>query len=146
MDAKSKFKPSPCPPGLDKEGRADQVSSSPTRRPSYSSSDEDAGFGAVPGTGKEGQEQGGPKWPLPQRYFRHIIRRYLSSLSSHDEDEEYVEENNYPLKGGKKKRGDSTDLEAEASKKGKLSLSDDSESDAEAVPELNPRPKPSAES
>ena len=41
--------------------------------------------------------------------------------------------------------GASTDLEAEASNNGKLSLSDEPESDAEAVPEWNPRPKPSAE-
>ena len=60
--------------------------------------------------------------------------------SSHegDEDEEEEEESNSPLKGGKKKRGASVDLEAEASKKGKLSLSDDSESNIEAVPEWNP--------
>ena len=38
------------------------------------------------------------------------------------------------------------DLEAEASKKGKISLSDDSESDAEAIPEWRPRLKPLAES
>ena len=68
--------------------------------------------------------------------------------SSHegDEDEEEEEESNSPLKGGKKKRGASMDLEAEASKKGKISLSDDSESDAEAIPEWHPRPKPLAES
>ena len=63
-----------------------------------------------------------------------------------DEDEEEEEESNSPLKGGKKKRGASADLEAEASKKGKLSLSDGSESDTEAVPEWHPRPKPLAES
>ena len=34
------------------------------------------------------------------------------------------------------------DLEAEASKKGKLSLSGDSESDGDATPEWCPRPKP----
>ena len=67
--------------------------------------------------------------------------------SSHEggEDEEEEEESNSPLKGGKKKRGASVDLEAEASKKGKISLSDDSESDAKAVPEWHPRPKPLAE-
>ena len=68
--------------------------------------------------------------------------------SSHegDEDEEEEEESNSPLKGGKKKRGASADLEAEASKKGKISLSDDSESDVEAIPECRSRPKPLAES
>ena len=63
-----------------------------------------------------------------------------------DEDEEDKEESNSPLKGGKKKRGASADLEAEASRKGKLSLSDDLESDVEAIHEWNPRPKPLAES
>lgn len=77
-----------------------------------------------------------------------IMSEDTKALSSHegDEDEEEEEENNSPPQGGKKKRGASADLEAEASKKGKLFLSDDSESDVEAVPEWHPRPKPSAES
>ena len=77
-----------------------------------------------------------------------VASRDTEALSSHegDEDEEEEEENNSPPEGGKKKRGPSVDLEAEASKKGKLSLSDDSESDVEAVPEWHPMPKPSAES
>ena len=49
-----------------------------------------------------------------------------------------------PLRGERRKRGASMDLEAEASKMGKLSLPDDSESDVEAVPEWNPRSKPAA--
>ena len=69
-----------------------------------------------------------------------------SSHEGDEDEEEEEEESNSPLKGGKKKRGASTDLEAEASKKGKLSLLDDSESEVEAIPEWNPRPKPSAES
>ena len=64
--------------------------------------------------------------------------------SSHegDEEEEEEEESNSPLKGGKNKRGASVDLEAEASKKGKISHSDYSESDAEAIPKQRPRAKP----
>ena len=54
---------------------------------------------------------------------------------------EEEEESHSPLKGGKKKRGASADLEAEASKKGRISLTDDSESDAD---EWRPRPKPLA--
>ena len=46
-----------------------------------------------------------------------------------------------PTKGGKKKRGASADLEAEASKKGRISLTDDSESDAD---QWHPRLKPLA--
>ena len=50
-----------------------------------------------------------------------------------------------PLRGERRKGG-LPHLEAEASKKVKLSTSDESEPDVEAVPEWNPRPKPSAES
>ena len=46
----------------------------------------------------------------------------------------------------KKKRAASMDQEAEASKKGKLSLSDDYESDADAIPEWHPKLKPVTES
>ena len=72
--------------------------------------------------------------------------RNTEAPSSHegDEDEEEEEESNSPLKGGKKKTGASVDLEVEASKKGMLSLLADSESDAEALPQWNPRPKPVA--
>ena len=54
-----------------------------------------------------------------------VVSKDAETLSSHDEDEEEEEESNSPLKGGKKKREAFTDLEAEASKKGKLSLCDD---------------------
>lgn len=70
----------------------------------------------------------------------------LSSHERDDDEEEEEEESDSPLKGGKRKMTASWDLEAEASKKGKISLSDDSESDTEAIPEWHPRPKPLAES
>nr|XP_020177180.1 nucleolin-like [Aegilops tauschii subsp. strangulata] len=60
-----------------------------------------------------------------------------------DEDEEEEEEDNPPLKGRKRA---SEDLEAEASKRGKISLTDGSDSDAEAIPKHSPRVKPLAES
>lgn len=68
-------------------------------------------------------------------------------LSSHegDEDEEEEEESNCPLKG-EKKMGASSDLEAEAPKMGKVSLSDDLDSGTEVIPERRLRPKPPAES
>ena len=44
--------------GLEKEGRADQVSGAPARRPRNPASNEDAGSGALPGAGEEGQEEG----------------------------------------------------------------------------------------
>ena len=72
------------------------------------------------------------------------------ALSSHegDEDEEEMEEaeSDYPLNGRKKKRAASIDPKAEASKRGKISRSDGSDSDAEAIPERHPRVKPLAES
>ena len=69
--------------------------------------------------------------------------------SSHEGDEyeeEEEEESNSPLKGRKKKRAASVDLEAEASKRGKISLLDGSDSDAEAIPEWCPRSRPLAAS
>ena len=59
---------------------------------------------------------------------------------------EEEEESGSPLKGRKKKRVTSIDPEAEASKRGKISLSDGSDSDAEAIPKRRPRTKPLAES
>ena len=69
--------------------------------------------------------------------------------SSHegDEDEEEEEaESDSPLKGRKKKRAASVDPEAEASKRGKVSLSDGSDTDAEHSPMWRPREKPLATS
>ena len=67
------------------------------------------------------------------------------ALSSHegDEDEkEEEEESNSSPKGRRKKRAASEDSEAEASKRGKISLSGDSDLDAEVIPKLCPRSKP----
>ena len=65
--------------------------------------------------------------------------------SSRDEDVE-EEESNSPPKGRKKKRPASADLEAEAAKKGKPYLSNDSKGDADAIQKRQPRPKPLAKS
>ena len=65
--------------------------------------------------------------------------------SSHegDEDEEDEEaKSDSPLKGRKKKMAASVDPEAEASKRGKISLSDGSDSDAEVILERCPGVKP----
>ena len=67
-----------------------------------------------------------------------------SSHEGDENEEEEEEEDNPPLKG--KKRADSIDPEARASKRGKLSLSDDSDSDIEDIPKPRPRTKPLAES
>ena len=69
-----------------------------------------------------------------------VVSEDTGTLSSPDEEEEEEEESN-PPKGEKKKRAASADLEAEVSKKGRTSLTDDSESDAD---EWRPRPKPLA--
>ena len=63
-----------------------------------------------------------------------------------DEEEEKEAENDSPLKGRKKKRAASVDPEAEAYKRGKTSLSDGLDSDAEGIPEWRPRSKPLADS
>ena len=73
-----------------------------------------------------------------------VVSEDTKTLSSHDEDEEEEEESNSPLKGGKKKREASVDLDAEASKKGRITLTDDSKMDADDIPEWRPRPKPLA--
>ena len=65
----------------------------------------------------------------------------IGTLSSPDEEEEEEEESDPPPKGEKKKRAASANLEAEVSKKGRTSLTDDSESDTD---EWHPRPKPLA--
>ena len=61
-----------------------------------------------------------------------------------EEEDEEEEEENPPPKG--KKRAASVDPEEGASKRGKISLSDDSDSGTEAVPKHRPRAKPLAES
>nr|XP_040244133.1 cilia- and flagella-associated protein 251-like [Aegilops tauschii subsp. strangulata] len=67
-----------------------------------------------------------------------------SSHQGDDDDEEEEEEEDPPGKG--KKRATSEDLEVEASKRDKITLSDDSELDAEAVPKHRRRTKPQADS
>ena len=74
-----------------------------------------------------------------------VVSKDTKSSTSHDEDVE-EEESNSPPKGRKKKRAASADLEVEATKKGKPSLSDDSKADVDAIPKRHPRPKPLAES
>ena len=64
-----------------------------------------------------------------------------------DEDEEEEEaESDSPLKGWKKKRAASLEPEGEASKRGKVTLSDGSDSDAKPILERLPRAKPLAAS
>ena len=75
-----------------------------------------------------------------------VVSEDTKTLSSHDEDEEEEEERNSPLKGGKKKRLASVELDTEASKKGRISLMDDSETNADDIHEWRPRSKPLAES
>ena len=66
--------------------------------------------------------------------------------SSAAEDDEEEEERNSPPDGGRKKRAASTNLEAEAPKKGKGSLADKTAWDVDSSPERRPRSKPLAAS
>ena len=70
----------------------------------------------------------------------------VDAQSSHedDDDEEEEEKEDPPRKG--KKRVASEDLEAEASKRDKITLPDDSESDVEALPTHRRRTRPKADS
>lgn len=91
---------------------------------------------------KKGKKKGKEaKSSLRHKGASDIASEDTKTHSSPDKDEGEEEESNSPPKGGKKKRGASADLEAEASKKGRISLTDDSESDAD---EWRPRPKPLA--
>ena len=58
-----------------------------------------------------------------------------------DEEEEEEAESDSPLKGRKKKRAASTDPEEGVSKRGNITLSDGSDSDAEHIPKRRPRAK-----
>ena len=87
---------------------------------------------------KKGKEA---KSGLRRKGASDVVSEDTETHSSPKDNEGEEEESNSPLKGGKKKRGASADLEAEASKKGRISLMDDSESDAD---EWCPRPKPLA--
>nr|XP_020151547.1 uncharacterized protein LOC109736751 [Aegilops tauschii subsp. strangulata] len=63
--------------------------------------------------------------------------------SSHEGDEDNEEEeaeSDSPLKGRKKKRAASTDPEEESPKRGKIALSDGSDSKTEPIPERLPEP------
>ena len=51
-----------------------------------------------------------------------------------------------PPKGRRKKRAASKDPEVDASKRGKIYILDDSDPDAEVIPERRPRSKPLAAS
>jgi hypothetical protein len=68
------------------------------------------------------------------------------SHSSAAEDDKEEEESNSSPEGRRKKRAVSANLEAEASKKGKVSLTDNSAWDVDGSPERRPRDKPLAES
>ena len=117
------------------------MSGSAPRRPSQSPSNEDAGPGAIPGTGKEGQEEEEREGASDE------VSGEADAQSSHegnDDDEEEEEEEDPPRKG--KKRVASEVLEAEASKRDKITLPDDSGSNAEVVPKHRCRTKPQADS
>ena len=66
--------------------------------------------------------------------------------STAEDDEEEEEESNSPPAGGRKKRAASTNLEAEAPKRGKGPLADNSAWDVDSSPERPPRSKPLATS
>ena len=66
--------------------------------------------------------------------------------SAAEDDDEEEEESKSPPKGGRQKRAASTNLEAEAPKRGKGPLADNSAWDVESSPERPPRSKPLAAS
>jgi hypothetical protein len=73
-----------------------------------------------------------------------VMSEDAESHSSAAEDDKEEEERDSPPEGGRKKRAASANLEAEASKKGKVSLADTSAWDVDSSPERRPRDKPLA--
>ena len=63
-----------------------------------------------------------------------------------EEEEEEEVESDSPRKGRKKKRAATEDSQGVAAKRGKMTLQDSSDSEAELVPKKPPRAKPLAES
>ena len=66
--------------------------------------------------------------------------------SAAEDDDEEEEESNSPPDGGRKERAASTNLEADAPKRGKGPLADNSAWDVDNSPERPPRSKPLATS
>ena len=66
--------------------------------------------------------------------------------STAEDDDEEEEESRSPPDGGRKKRAASTNLEAEAPKRGKAPLADNTAWDVDSSPERRPRNKPLAAS
>ena len=64
--------------------------------------------------------------------------------SAAEDDDEEEEESTSPLDGGRKKRATSTNLDAEAPKRGKGPLADNSAWDVDSSLERRPRNKPLA--
>ena len=124
------------------------MSGSAARGTSHPAPGEDAGFGALPGAGEEGQEEGQGAKSGPRRKGASDMTSEdndnRSSATEDNDDEE--EESSSPPEGGRKKRAASTNLEAEASKRGKSSLADNSAWDVDSSPEPRRRNKPPATS
>nr|XP_040252798.1 uncharacterized protein LOC120969636 [Aegilops tauschii subsp. strangulata] len=106
-----------------------------------STTNEDASPGAIPGAGKEGQEEEEREGASDEVSGEADAQ---SSQEGDDDDDEEEEEEELPRK--RKKRAAYEDLEAEASKRDKITLSDDSELDAEAIPKHHHRAKPHPDS
>ena len=134
--------------GLDGEGEADPVSGSVAQRTSHPAPGEDAGVGAIYGTGEEGQEgKGGQEWPRRKGTSDATSKddeAHPSVPEDNDEEEEEEEENNPPPEERKKKRAASAHLEAEPPKKGKgvpaVNTAWDVDSSLKHAPTLSPMP------
>ena len=75
-----------------------------------------------------------------------VMSKDKTHSSAAEDDNEEEEESNPPPDGGRKKRAASTNLEAEAPKRGKGPLTDNSAWDVDNSPERRPRSKPLAAS
>ena len=116
---------------------------SATRKLSYPAPDEDAGRAPEKKAKKKGQET---RSGLRRKGTSYAISEDAKTHSSPADNDDQEEERNSPPEGGRKKRAASTNLEADASKKGKVSLADNSAWDNDSNSEWRPRDKPLAKS
>nr|XP_040249546.1 DEAD-box ATP-dependent RNA helicase 28-like [Aegilops tauschii subsp. strangulata] len=96
---------------------------------------------------KKGKEpKGGPRHKGPSDAMSAETEAPSSHEGDEEEEEEEEVESDSPRKGRKKKREASKDPKGKAPKRGKITLQDSSDSDAELVPKKSPGAKPLAES
>ena len=116
------------------------MSRSATRKPSNPSFNEDAGSGALPSAGEEGQEEEETKSGLRRKGTSGTIPEGSDAHSAFEEDQK-EEEDESPVEG-RRKRTTSASLEAELPKRGKIPCQEESPAAADSGLAWDPRAQP----